>query len=97
MVGTAGVSRMPGAIPCALVAMAILFAAILPHNPGFPARVPLMAVISVVFLARGIAAYIPAWRRLTPEAAFTRNDQRLFGPLCVALGIGYLILTIGEI
>ena len=56
-----------------------------------------MALISLIFLARGVAAFLPAWRRLTPEPAFARMDRKLYGPLCTALGIGYLILTIGEL
>ena len=93
VVGTRGITRMPGAVPCALVAMALTFCAILPLDPRIPGRALLMPVIAAVFLARGIAPYVPAWRRLTPEEPFATLDRRFYGPLCLGLGAVYLILT----
>jgi hypothetical protein len=49
-----------------------------------------------VFLGRGLAAYIPAWRRVTPEQPFARLDQIAYGPLCLALGAGFLLLSAGR-
>ncbi|SFM06914.1 DUF3995 domain-containing protein [Shimia aestuarii] len=41
---------------------------------------------AAVFLGRGVAAYLPGWRRLTPEEPFATLDRRVYGPLCLALG-----------
>ncbi len=96
VVGTKAVNRMPGAVPCALVTLALAFAAVLPHQPGFPAREFLMPAIAAVFVGRGAAAYVPAWRRLVPEEPFSTLDRTIYGPLCLIIGIGYLILALGE-
>ena len=95
VLGTKGVTRMPGPVPCALVAVALAFAAILPFRPGFPFRDVLMPLIAAVFILRGIAAYLPAWRKLVPEQPFATLDRKAYGPLCLALGIGYLTLATG--
>ncbi|MEC8197336.1 MAG: hypothetical protein VX228_13735, partial [Pseudomonadota bacterium] len=60
-VGAPGISKMPGSIPCALVFVALSFAAALPHLTTFPLRTLLLPAIAAVFLLRGIAAYLPAW------------------------------------
>ena len=96
VVGTKGVTRMPGAVPCALVAVALVFAAILPHQPGFPQRGPLMTLIAGAFLLRGIAAFAPQWRRLTPEEPFATLDRRYYGPYCLVVGALYLFTILGE-
>jgi hypothetical protein len=51
--------------------------------------------LSLVFLARGVATYTPAWRKLTPERPFARLDTRIYGPLCLLLGAGFALLTKG--
>jgi hypothetical protein len=95
-VGAKGVTRMPGAIPCFGVAgaLAVLAAALWwPHLAAV--RVLLWAAV-VVFALRAVLAYVPLWRRMTPEQPFARNDQRYFGPLCLALALGiFLILQQG--
>ena len=95
VVGTRHITRMPGAVPCALVTLALTFAAILPHNPDFPARNLLMPAIAAVFLARGAAAFVPAWRKRVPQEPFATLDRSVYGPLCLIIGIGYLTLTLG--
>jgi hypothetical protein len=47
---------------------------------------------ALAFLGRGIAAYTPAFRRLVPEEPFATYDKRLYAPLCLFLGAGFLIL-----
>jgi len=95
VVGTAGITKMPGAVPCAMVAVALAFTAILPHRPTFPFREELMPLIAAVFLLRGLAAYTGPWRRLAPEEPFATLDRKYYAPLCLILGIGYLSLTVG--
>lgn len=93
-VGAPGISKMPGPIPCALVFVALSFAAALPHLTTFPLRTLLLPAIAAVFLLRGIATYLPAWRKLVPEEPFATLDQRYYGPLCLVLGASFLLFTL---
>lgn len=94
VVGAPGITRMPGAVACALVAVVLFFAALLPHLVWFPYRNLLQSGFAAVFLLRGSAAFLPAWRRLVPEQPFATLDRRFYGPLCLLLGTGFLILTV---
>ena len=49
--------------------------------------------LMLVFVARGIAAFTPQWRALTPEQPFATLDRRYFGPLCLVLA-GLIFLTL---
>ena len=75
VIGSHEVTRMPGAVSCATVTGIVFFAAILPHLMWFPARSLLMTFIALVFIARGLAAFLPGWRRLTPEEPFASLDR----------------------
>ncbi len=50
-------------------------------------------VLTLIFLARGIIGFTPRWRELTPEEPFATFDKKLYSPLCLGLGIGFLTLT----
>lgn len=93
-VGAKGLSRMPPAIPCAAVAMMLLFAAILPHIPAFPFHNLLMSGAAAVFLLRGLIAYTPFWRTHFCEEPFATLDQRLYSPLILVIGAAFLILSL---
>jgi hypothetical protein len=87
VVGVQGMARMPGAAPCALVATAELMLAAWPlvaggrwHDLG------LWAAAAVLGL-RGVAAWLPGWRRLTPVQPFATYDRRLYGPFCLILAL----------
>ena len=95
VLGTPNAAKMPGAIPCALVAVALLFAAVLPFDGDFPLRGLLMPLIAAVFVLRGIAAYLPAWRARVPTEPFAHLDTRYYGPLCLVIGAVYFSLIIG--
>ncbi|MGR3713018.1 MAG: DUF3995 domain-containing protein [Shimia sp.] len=94
VVGANGFTRMPGAVPCAVVAMALLFGMLLPHLTGFPLRNLLMAGAAAVFLGRGAITYTTLWRTRFTEQPFATLDQRLYGPLCLVVGAAFLILTL---
>ena len=49
--------------------------------------------LAVVFLARGIAGFTPWWTALTPEPNFRLNDRRVYTPLCLAIGLGFIALV----
>ncbi|MCO6409513.1 MULTISPECIES: DUF3995 domain-containing protein [Hoeflea] len=50
-----------------------------------------MAVLSIVFIARGIAGFVPAVKKRNSEEPFATLNARYFSPLIVLLG---LILTV---
>ncbi len=51
---------------------------------------------AAVLLLRGAMAFTPFWARLTPEEPFRTYDRRLYGPLCLALGLGLVLLLAGQ-
>ncbi len=93
-VGARGVTRMPGPIPCFLVVLALLLLAVSPWLPAGILRSLIMWAAAVVFIGRGGLAYVPFWRRMTPEQPFARNDTRYYGPLCLAIGAGFVSLNL---
>ena len=88
VVGARGITQMPGAVPCAVVAMSLVFLISVIHWPEVAARSWLLGGAGCVFLLRGVASYLPFWRRLVPEHPFARLDQLFYGPLCLMLGVG---------
>lgn len=100
--GFRGIERMPPpaasfAVAAALAACALIAAGLAGWRP-VPVPLPVLAAggagAAAVFLGRGLAGFTPAWRRLTPEMPFARNDRRWFSPLCLAIGTGFAILSI---
>ncbi|GHC53564.1 DUF3995 domain-containing protein [Neogemmobacter tilapiae] len=90
VVGAKGIVEMPGAVPCALVVVALLFGISVIHWPDVTARGWLLRAAAGVFLLRGLASYAPVWRRLVPEQPFARLDRAFYGPLGLAIGVGLL-------
>ncbi len=89
VVGAAGTRKMPGAVPCALVVVALLFAVMCLWWPHSMARSLALGAIGAVFVARGAVAYAGFWRRLTPIEPFATLDRRYYGPLCLLIGLGF--------
>jgi hypothetical protein len=90
VVGAAGVEKMPGAVPCALVVVALLFAIMCLWWPPNLLRSLVVGAIGTLFLARGAVAYAASWRRLTPVEPFAMLDRRYYGPLCLVIGVGFM-------
>lgn len=102
VIGNARARRMPSPGLCLAVALAIAVAAIWPlllaQGPsiGTPHLLILVAGVAImtVFLLRGIAGFLPAWRRLHPREPFASNDRRYYSPLCLLIAAGYAILLL---
>ena len=102
--GFTGATAMPGPAACFAVAAAILVVAIVALAQAGLIRLPLPPVAittatfgaALVFVARGIAGYTAAWRRLTPEQPFAALDMRYYSPLSLAIGVGLLALLAKE-
>jgi hypothetical protein len=100
--GFRGIEHMPSLTASFAVAACLCLAALWPPalaglfaTPFAPAGLIAGAmVLALVFLVRGAAGYLPAWRRLTPEEPFATNDRRYFSPLCLALGAGFVFLAL---
>ncbi len=50
--------------------------------------------LAAVFLFRGAIAYTSWWREKTPEQPFATFDVKVYGPLCLFIGVGFAWLSI---
>lgn len=99
VVGTAGVERMPprlASLGVAIFAIATgMFAlALADHDSGGAWLTVTAAGLAIVFLARGIVGYTSWWAAQTPEPNFRFNDRRVYSPLCLFLGLGFVALIV---
>ena len=99
VVGTAGVTHMPprwASFGVAVLTMAagILALALDDHTSGGTILSILGLPAAAIFLYRGILGYTPGWIAKTPEPNFRLNDRRVYSPLCLAIGIGFIVLVI---
>ncbi len=99
--GFKGVKQMPRPAACFFVAAILAFAALISlaavgiAPTSYPHWLVLTALsaVAAVFTLRGLAAYSPRWRERTPEEPFASLDRRLYGPLCLGLGIAMTIVV----
>tara|TARA_R110002124_G_scaffold114535_63_gene269908 strand:- start:17268 stop:17699 length:432 start_codon:yes stop_codon:yes gene_type:complete len=99
VVGTRDIQRMPPRLLSFAVALAMLVAGILAlsladHDSGGLPLTLLGLPLAATFLGRGIVGYTSWWAEKTPESNFRLNDRRVYSPLCLLLGAGFLALVI---
>jgi hypothetical protein len=92
-------TRMPPKIASFGVAVAVLAAGIialsLADDTAGGLWLDAVGVLAgLVFLARGIVGYSAWFAKRTPEEPFRSLDRKLYSPLGLALGIGFLVLVI---
>jgi len=105
VVGATGRTRMPPRSECLAAAAAILLAGCVALAVAGLVTVPLPSVwlavigalVAAVFAARGLAAYLPAWRRRFAQEPFATLDRSWFGPLCLLLGLAFALLAVGRL
>jgi hypothetical protein len=105
VVGRSGGGGMPPDLSSALVAAAIFLAALWPlmMQGWILTSVPVTLqglgalVLIAVFLGRGIIGMTPWFRSLLPEEPFVTLNRKYYSPLCIVLGLCYLIILIGKI
>jgi hypothetical protein len=100
VIGATGTTKMPSAVQCAAAAAAIFAAGLvalalagfirIPVPTGIIGAAGLIAVF--VFAGRGIAGYVPAWRRRFSQEPFATLDQRVYSPLCFVLASAFAAL-----
>jgi hypothetical protein len=99
VVGFRDIERMPPrpasfAVAVATLAAGIIALALADHDGGGLALTLLGLPLAAVFLARGVIGYTAWWADKTPEPNFRLNDRRVYSPLCLFLGAGFLALVI---
>lgn len=93
VVGSKGIVKMPNAVACSLVVVALLFAAAWPWFPDSVLKSLGLIGIAFVFQIRAAVAYTPFWKRMSPEQPFRRLDETYYAPLCIAFGVIFMILA----
>lgn len=99
VIGFRDIERMPPRLTSFAVALATLAAGVLAlsladHDSGGPLLTLVGVLLAAIFLARGIIGYTAWWANKTPQANFRLNDRRVYSPLCLLLGTGYVVLVI---
>ncbi len=100
VVGAPDIKLMPSAMACFVVTILLGTMGVWPLVRTGLVAIPVPSWIMIIsgvclvaaFIGRGVAGYLPAWRRITPEQPFARLDRLLYSPLCVALGLGIALL-----
>lgn len=98
VIGTPGIESVPR-LPALVVAGITLAAGIIAlsladHTSGGAGLSALGIVCAAVFLSRGFAGYTSRWAAKTPNPVFRLNDRRVYSPLCLFLGAGFLALVV---
>lgn len=52
------------------------------------------AGLCIIFLARGTVGYTPGWRRQHAQEPFASFDRKVYSPLSLVIGLGFLLLVI---
>ena len=99
VVGFPGIQRMPPKYMSFAVAVAAFIACVIAFSVADPTSggllLTLLALLAgLVFLARGAIGYTAGWASRTPEEPFRSLDRKTYSPLCLALGVGFLVLVV---
>ena len=99
VIGNGRARRMPSPGLSLLVALAIALTALWPLllacATGSATLLRLCGLaIMAVFLLRGVAGFLPAWRRLHPREPFASYDRCYYSPLCLLVAAGYAALLL---
>ncbi len=98
VVGRPGVSRVPR-LASLVVAVLVLAAGVsalslADHDAGDWWLTAIGVALAIVFIGRGALGYTAGWRAQFPLEPFATNDRRVYSPLCLIVGAGFLILVI---
>lgn len=100
VVGNPNIKRVPR-LASFVVAVLVLIAAIigvsLADRQSGGILLTLAGVgLALIFGARGIIGYLPAWRARFSLEPFATLDRRIYSPLCLVVAACYLILVISR-
>jgi hypothetical protein len=99
VVGRTGITKMPNRLVTFVIATAILVLGIIALSLADPVAgglgfTLLGGLLALVFLARGVVGYTPAWRARFAAEPFATLDRKNYSPLCFWIGAGFLILVL---
>lgn len=98
VIGRPGVTRVPrlaSLLTAILVLAAGVFAlALADHTAGGWWLTVGGIVIAAIFFGRGAIGYTAGWRASHAVEPFATLDRKNYSPLCLALGVGFLLLVI---
>lgn len=98
VIGRPGVTRVPrlaSLVVGVLTLTAGVFAlSLADHDAGDWWLTATGVVLAAVFLGRGALGYTAGWRAQFPLEPFASKDRRVYSPLCLIVGAGFLILVI---
>ncbi|CAN5307850.1 DUF3995 domain-containing protein [soil metagenome] len=99
VVGRTRGMRAPGLAASAVVALAlaaggaVVLASLTPTAWNGPLRAARWGLFTV-FAGRGLASYVPPVFRYAEGTPFATLNRRAYGPLCLAIALGLLILQL---
>lgn len=104
VIGKTPGGRMPPPAACFAVAAAILAGVgliVLVSFGGLPHPAAAFVrgaywIFTAVFVARGVAGFVPALWRRSSGTAFVRLNTRYYSPLCLLLGAGLISNLLGR-
>lgn len=102
VVGSRGIVKMPPVGVTTLVAIALaaaalwplMWAALVPYSLPQTVIVLGMWLWALLFVTRGLAGYLPIFGTDQMEQPFARLNRRIYSPLCLAIGAGFVALIV---
>ncbi|MEO8757204.1 MAG: DUF3995 domain-containing protein [Devosia sp.] len=99
VVGRPGITKMPNRGLSLIVSLLILSIGLVALSladkvSGGIGLTLIGALFALIFIARGVAAYTPAWRSRFPTEPFATLDRRNYAPLCFWIGVGFVTLVL---
>lgn len=99
VVGRPGITKMPNRGLSLIVSLLILSIGLVALSladkvSGGIGLTRIGALFALIFIARGVAAYTPAWRSRFPTEPFATLDRRNYAPLCFWIGVGFVTLVL---
>lgn len=77
-----------------MLAAGIIALSLADHTAGGTTLNALGLGLGGLFLARGIAGYLPGWRATFSAEPFATLDRKTYSPLALFLGAGFLLLVL---
>lgn len=98
VIGRPGVTRVPRlaslAVAVLTLAAGIFALSLADHDAGDWWLTAIGLVLAAIFIGRGALGYTSGWRARFSLEPFASNDRRVYSPLCLIVGAGFLILVI---
>lgn len=98
VIGRPGITRVPRfaslVIAVLVLAAGVFSLSLADHDAGDWWLTLIGLALAALFLGRGALGYTSGWRSQFPLEPFVTNDRRVYSPLCLIVGAGFLILVI---